>query len=597
MKKKLLVTFILFFLLLPVLNISAAAAPQYSPEQQQNLEAFKIIPDQPAQADYSLIPDCINQEKRIFDQYQQCQAVCENCVLRDDSCWHCIDSSEDEKDKKEKPGQTSNWWQNIKNWFINLWNNIVNLFKGKQNVKPAAQPKQPVNAWQDLGEKLAEFYKARQQGTQLSEQSDQQLQDAFSEAINQAENFNQLLKARELAMYYCSEKYGVSSPETEKCQDKYNKLARQRGDELKEQALSKINENDISADTYQQMVYLWALLSAGENAAGEGEYFSTYNIRKVRQELNKKAAIYLEKSLLAADWQEIDNWFIFCLAYTKASSDDGSGLLAGISPKRMAQYRYRRLLLQKLAKMDICNPDPQELADLQQRMKTGTGCADKLGSDQACKQLAAGNLEEVYKILYNKDKNDQANKMKENQADEPVDCTKKDQQTNTQTETEQKEDDYNQENNDEQDFKDNSEQTQPETQSNDSQQSQDLPEEDPAETEQLPEEDPAETDQPPEEEPAEEFPEEYTCDMTIFENTITGWEFNISNCDRSDTEVYSCIMQCGFLPPQVISDQQEMLCYETAGGFIDYQTIVPCRFDPLPPPDLPQCVTLCLQSL
>ncbi len=100
-----------------------------------------------------------------------------------------------------------------------------------------------------------------------------------------------------------------------------------------------------------------------------------------------------------------------------------------------------------------------------------------------------------------------------------------------------------------------------------------------------------------EEELSQEPMGEVPCQINIFSNKITGWDFSLVDCDLPKTGSYECILQCGLLPPQEVFDDEQRMCYETAGGFIDHNTEVPCRFDPVPPSDMSECIDLCLQEM
>lgn len=589
------IKFLIFGLLLLIVPLQAYAlkAPEPNKSSVYNYNAYEVVTDNEGE-NHNLISACEKQEGRFFDKIEDCGAVCQECVLKENGCWHCLDSAPESSEEKPTQTESNNgFWQQVKNWFLNLWNNFLNIFKAQPQNKAGNDQVGQVDREEGLGKKINKFLKAEQGEADMSEEEKEEIEKDLREKVSDARSLGELFKLRELVFWWCGERYGLEGEDYENCQDYFKNLIKKKGDKFKEKELEKINEEDISAKTFKQMENLYALLAAAQTARGEGTFFSTENIIKVRGKLREKAQKFIKKALLKAKWEEIEDWLNLVLVYTRASDSQGSDLFKGNYPLGEAQYRYRRLLLQKLAGMDICNPDPNKVRALRERLGSGQGCAIKLGSEQACQELAQGNLEEAYKILYKKDKNDQANDLEENQVFEPVDCDKSKEDSNSSAKEESKE-----EAGTETDLEDSTEEiknTDTDTGSGVEVDCGDglceFPEEENQEETAESSENVGETTSTS---TPEENEENNVCHFEIIPDNITGWNFRVNDCEKDEDFVYGCILECGPLPPQKIFNREEELCYETAGGFIDYNSEVICRNDPLPPEEIEICVSDCL---
>jgi len=597
LKNKILV-YSLLFLILP-LQIQALTAPDLNDSPVYNYSSYEIIPGGEGR-NYNLTPACEKIEGRFFNEINECIAICDECVLRDNGCWYCLDSTPEFNE--EKSIQTNNnkvFWQQVKNWLFNLWNNFLNIFQNQPQKKDGENESKDKQEKNDLSKKITEFLETEQRGENINEKTKEELEQNLKKRIKSARSLAELFKLRELASWWCVKKHGLNGEGLEVCEKSLANLIRQKGDKFKEEELAKINEENISPETFQKMRSLYALLASAQNTQGEGTFFSTKNIINVRKKLREKAQVFLNKALLKANWNEIEAWFDFVLAYTRVSDNQGSGLFKNSTPLTKAQYRYRRLLLLRLANMDICNPNQEKLNKLKEKLKSGRGCEVKLGSKEACQKLAQGNLEETYKILYKKDQSDEANNLEENKVSEPINCEKF-------KEVSKKEIEEKNDNEEEVNIGTNISYETEKTQKpeNDTENKDiidcnnglcDVPEK----------ENDINIDQ---EETIENINEgistsspiennekiDKICQFETTFNDITGWSFIISSCDQPENRIYDCILECGLLPPQKIFNQEERLCYETAGGFIDYNLEVPCRYDQAPPEEIEVCVNNCL---
>lgn len=582
-----------------------------------------------------------------FEEPSDCIAFCDTCVLRDDLCWYC-DQEEAVSEYKE-PGL----WNGIKNWFNRIFRPNAPAAGG---VQPAGQQKgwfgklvdaivnvftkeDPEQVAQEIGEdklkeagkKVLEHHEAKKDGTEGP--TAEEVENALKEAFANANNIADLTKLRSMMMWYCSNEYGISDAEHE-CRARMMAEFKKRGDVLKHKLLDAIDPSDGSADTFQKMRNLYAILMAGENASGEGVWFSTDNIKQVRAQLRAKAKEWMQNALNKAGLAEMANWRIFADAYTNISGG-GSDLFEGFAPKGYVQYRAQRLALQAMAAMDICNPDPEKLKQLQDLLNNnGRSCLDLLGSQSVCDLINAGKIEEAYKKLYEFTKDDEASSKDPNQAPEPIDCTKPTTQTTDTTVDDDTEDTDEGNDTDEAAAVDDGgaiDPTQGGQYTDDSDESSELNNEPDEENEQTEEQAPAseselpeepetpvsggdedgstgeydedqedqeeeEDEEPPQDEPKPE--PDYTCSVSTHYDDTTGWDYSVIDCEYGYYDSFECWMMCGSMPPMVVAEETEFetLCYETAGGFVDYNMIMPCRHDPEPAPDITQCASDCLRD-
>lgn len=87
---------------------------------------------------------------------------------------------------------------------------------------------------------------------------------------------------------------------------------------------------------------------------------------------------------------------------------------------------------------------------------------------------------------------------------------------------------------------------------------------------------------------------ESRCNISISENELVGWSFVLNDCNKPENATYHCFMNCGVQAP-LLSAGEADLCYETAGGFVAYEMLVPCVYMPLPAPEQIECIDVCLK--
>lgn len=557
---------------------------------------------------------CIPPE--TFNEYAACKEECKapnKCVINDSWCFYCQAASTSLMPAEQKPVLWERFKQalvkiglGIKNVFNKIKNAVVNIINNK--------PEAPLKA--NLSDITKEIIKFGDESEKKPEQAEK-IELDLDKAIAQAQNIGDIFKLQSMILLWCSQKNEGNFEAEEKCRQDLMAKLRAQGDIIKEKMLAAIDENDISADTYKKMIALRSILMAGTSARDEGILFSTENIKKVQAALKAKAQKWFKNKLNNLKLEELSSWYFFALANTSASGE-GEGLFEGSDPLAQLRYRARRAALQQMIEIDICNPDPAKLAALQNLLKKEPGCEKLLGDANACKQIMAGNLLAAYNSLYNKDDGDEANQEKANQAPIPPDCKKKQAVETPQGEDAEKA----------------APETQPQTspENNQPQQPADQPatntnsnEQPPADAgsqpnenvepiiteppEETPQNTVPETTNPPEAEipPAPiNLPEEdvivvpneplpiQTCQVNILTDSLIGWTYQLTDCNKPWTAGLGCSLECGSIPPLYIINREESLCHETAGGFIDYNVTIICHPIPLPPPHYSSCLSACL---
>lgn len=640
-------------------EVFAVNAPQI--EDVYNIGIYDLVANED-KSDFEVKDRCTDEAFNRYEELSLCKQKCDECVLDDDLCWSC----------KNRPVTDENlsWWGKLKNWVIGLFKPVkqappVNpsveqekrpgffkkLFDGIIGYIIGKSPETPKDVIQKGVENGLE--KAKIAGRSISDHAngnakgeEGRIDEELKSAIAEAPDMGTLLKLRSLILVYCSNKHAGDYEAETKCRNQFMDEFKKRGDELKEKLFAEIDPNDTSGNTYKKMEQLRSLLLAGQNARGEGEWFSTDNINKVMNGLKQKMQQWFEKALLEAELEDMAGWYSLAMAYTSAYESEtggskGVGLFEGADPLSQVRYRARRLALQRMMLIDVCNPDPQKLREFQQLLAK-TGCEQLLGNAKACEAIAKGDLETAYALLYNQDNGDEANDLSQNKASEPVECKKK-KITETQTRTLEDTSKVNGDSAvDVQNGADQKEQMRESldnlSEDGDGAQEQGLdvtgdsavqdvavdvivekPVTDTSDTgnakftgdgdnnvfdeqsEQPINEPQIEPEPmlPPEPEPiAEPITIIDQCLVNIFPDPVIGWNYSVQNCSKTYSQAFSLFIPCGSPPPLAIAEQLESgaMCYETAGGFIDRNVIIPCHPLPIPPPHVSECVARMLME-
>lgn len=634
-------TFILFLLTISVFSVLPQKALANEAGDLGKLE----------KGPYTLNTTC--KEPPAFLDIDLCKEDCKSpnrCILEQDWCYYCVSESGKTIDTSLK---NLGFWGRMGNGIKNLFkpkgfigkalNAVVNLVKGGGgNQKEEVVAEKPSKIT-EASKGIMEYKKDEDPDGKKAEKTRKDLEAA----IDGVDNMGDLLKMQSLIIYWCSKVNEGNHEGESKCREELAERLKKQGDKIKEKLLAEINENEASGETYKKMVQLRSILMAGTSASDEGTFFSTNNIKKVQAELKKKAHAWFRNKLNSLSLEEIVGWYPFALANTSASGV-GEGLFEGSIPMNMWQYRARRLALQKMAEIDVCNPDKKKLKEFQDLLNKEPGCEKILGNKNACRQIMAGNLEAAYYALYNQDEDDESSNENPNKVAIPPECKKKttgeieekkpvesmENYTQTQSatkpapEVEKKKPVESIENNT---------QTQspakpvitpsptiPVVSPTPSQPNQGIsetpqttpttdepnhpiinePEVTPPPLPPIPlpvtEYEPEHIIPPPEPDPGTTVipvAPIYSCDVNISSDTLLGWNYSLNNCNKSWSNGLICSIECGAIPPMYVFDKNEGLCNETAGGFIDTNIIRPCEPRPYPPPHMSVCMRDCLKTM
>jgi len=402
----LIVSIFLFFQVYPAM----AQVPVFN-SSDIKIETYRLVPNDDS-SDYELEQECTDTSYKRYKEVKICETECDECVLDNELCWSCKNQS--------KNKESISLWAHFKNWVGAVKDFFIKIIKQVTGTKDLDIETPKDNIEQSI-QSVSNYH--NDQDKKIESEIEQELK----EKISSAPDFGRLLKLRSLFMIHCSDKYPDNLKEEQECQAIFMKVLKKRGDQLKEKLFSDIDVDNPSGETYQKIVALRALLMAGRNTRDEGVWFSTDNINKVMNGLKVKMKKWFQNALLQEKFSELDQWYALAKAYMLPQEDGseiGGGLFEGGNPILYVQYRARRLALQEMIKINICNPDPAKLKQFQARL-ANPGCEKLLGNRQACRYINNGNLEAAYASLYDKDRGDESNKVPANKVPEPIDCSKK----------------------------------------------------------------------------------------------------------------------------------------------------------------------------
>ncbi|MFH1047083.1 MAG: hypothetical protein V1738_02170 [Patescibacteria group bacterium] len=545
---------------------------------------------------YSLVPNddrtsfdvvalCADVRQDKFEQLSACEKRCGTCVLDDDLCWICDQSAE----PTEKPGLFKRFFS----WLGNGFERLINLFSGKKTAAPSEPVLLELNTAKQTARTAAMSVLAYDNGSAMDQED--RIEQELREAIAAAEDIGGLLKLHSLFLMYCQKKHSGNHDASAACQAEFMQELKKRGDILKEQLFAEIDPTDTSPAMHKKMETLRSILLAGTSASGEGVWFSTDNINRIMAGLKEKFQQWFRNGLLNAKLEDLNDWRILALVYTSAGTNadgsSGSGLYEGGNPISDVQYRARRLALQRLMEIDVCQPDPAKLKAFQDFLAT-TGCEKLLGNARACTLIAGGNLEAAYAALYDQDENDIANGLTQNRVAKPIDCRRPQVTNDTEITHETAQPENPADNSTTADSTENATNQDIEPITDDeSDENVDSPDgNEPISSNQTLPADSA--NEPTGENPTIDPPT--TCQVIIFSDPVVGWDFYLRTCDRTYAETLRHFADCGAHPPLVRAEELEpdIMCYETVTGRINYELITPCVL--LPPPD--QSVVECVRT-
>jgi len=491
---------------------------------------------------------CIYSED-FFENKDNCISNCTlknyECVLKEDYCYYCIDQS--------PKSLMSLLWGKLKSW-LNI---------GGKNKKANVQNKGGDND----NEKKEEFEKLKKQTFEKlilesgKLDNPEEIHNNLEKMIENAESLNEIIELNNAINEYCFKTGDVYNDyENEQCKELRKKI-KKKADKFKDEEFDKIDPNDPKA--LNKMMQLRALLMAFEKASGGSELFSEENVKKVRRGLKKKAKKWWNKHIINEDKTIEELWEDWALAsaFTKATwegegiyygNENDSSLFGGkmTELKQDINKKANKVVAKKLLEIDVCNPDKEKLERLKQQLKqknskgeiiNENGCEILLNSKKACEALEKGNLQEAYKECYENSNLDENEKSK--LPEPPIDCNGEDSKntSNKNKEDEEEEGYY------------------------------------------------------------EETPTNITEELRInfYEEDVLGFDFEIENSEREHDEVLYCFLECGYEPPLVYADEfpeTEEMCYETLGGFVDEETLVPCYPREMPPEEISNCIAICAEN-
>ncbi len=372
---------------------------------------------------------------KSFQTEEDCQGECvspKRCVARDDSCFYCLADPKitvlraNPPLPPQKPGLIVRWWNGGKKLIKNFGKAIQKLWKNKKEIaqeeqtrlaqeKAEEQAKWKENKDNLVKRLLAYFENMRKQGRDVSKEND--LVKEFADLIAGVENVADLHRLNAFVQLYCgktSDK-GVENPQCKKLL----KAIKKQGDKLKEEMYAKLQMKELSPDTIKELIYFVALLQAGEGKYG---LFSDDNIAYISDLVHKKALKILKKQAKGlANLGELQN--LFNLLYSDLPSRSSMMIFGSSEGQNQAlqvlNHRARRMAMKALLGMDICDPDPQKLANLNNQLNKAPGCKKLLAMPDVCQALADGDTHKAYNLLYEHTKDNPENKEK---LEGPVDC-------------------------------------------------------------------------------------------------------------------------------------------------------------------------------
>lgn len=474
-----------------------------------------------------------------FNTRADCEETCsQTCALKEGYCFVC------EQEKKQTR-------------LVKFLSKIVSFFRSSHQPSVAQEVKVTTNS-----DRIANLFIEV-----TTKNSNADTGFAIVQATQNA-SIKELIKLERIIREFCkkSSPYSSNYMNTPECQSLISAL-KKRGDVLKEEMFADIKQDD--SDFIKKLSELQALMELSMSASEEETLFSKENIKKISRESKKKFRSWFKARLNADDdsLEEAIQLYLLVKSMERASgeyahTEDEPGLLGSdvIEKISHAKYNVARQLLRKISEIDVCNPDPEELEKLKKllRPKTKVGnprlfCYNMV-QEETCDNIFAGDLASAYAWLY--ERGDFKNNNPEQLPAPPIDCTNKTNTTSVSQESNTSNTTILTLKEDSEDFSNNDNPTPTTTQL---------------------------------EENAPE-PVDVLCEVRITENEIIGWEYELLNCEEDFEKSIPLWLECGSPPPMIVAHQEFNECYETGGGFIDTNILIPCQPLPMPPADIIMCV-------
>ena len=190
-------------------------------------------------------------------------------------------------------------------------------------------------------------------------------EEEIKKDIRNAETISDILEMQLVIQLFCQKKnigdFGYQ--DEEKCKKDLMEEIKEAGDNIKEILVKEV-EQASDEEKISKIIELRAILSAGENASGEGVLFSTDNIAWAREKLKKEADAWLLRQInnlssLTGDElkKRIEELKALMKAFETASGEEGEFFSNDVVKKARGQ-------LEKTSKSKTKTPTGQEVLSL-----------------------------------------------------------------------------------------------------------------------------------------------------------------------------------------------------------------------------------------
>ena len=190
-------------------------------------------------------------------------------------------------------------------------------------------------------------------------------EEEIKKDIRNAETISDILEMQLAIQLFCQKKNvgDFGHQDEEKCKKDLMEEIKEAGDNIKEILVKEV-EQASDEEKISKIIELRAILSAGENASGEGVLFSTDNIAWAREKLKKEADAWLLRQInnlssLTGDElkKRIEELKALMKAFETASGEEGEFFSNDVVKKARGQ-------LEKTSKSKTKTPTGQEVLSL-----------------------------------------------------------------------------------------------------------------------------------------------------------------------------------------------------------------------------------------
>jgi len=380
--------------------------------------------------DYGLVQACDLEDG--YESFDTCKDSClspKRCVADMDACYYCkasVDIPVVDALIVKKPGFFGRVFKGIKNVVKKAIVKVKGVFKGKearQQVVDELKAQEKQEKQDEIEEQKESVqnrllkYVNRDPKGEHDTKEEAGIADDLNDSIKNASGIGDLFELGVFVNLFCSETMD-GGQFSEDC-EKLRAALKKRGNQIKEELYDKLQVGDLTPEQIKQVQQLLTVLGAGD-----GKYFSSDNVAKVKKGIHKKVLKALEKQVMEiqslAELQELFNDLHAMnglITNMDILGDEASH--AGF----VIQYRARRLTMGALLALDICDPDPEKLAALLAQLSNPPGCKELLGMPDVCQALQDGDAHQAYNLMYEHTKGDA---MNQKDMKGPIDCDGKD---------------------------------------------------------------------------------------------------------------------------------------------------------------------------